>query len=193
MKSQTQQRCLRSKLQVPNNSFPLSCPHITTISILGRKIQLLLPELYHPSCSGILCDRHSKYTSCGCLKQDPVSSWVMGVRPVTEGVENLDEDLFSHENMFFSRALTVCVLGKLILKQAADSVNIQGFETLIERNVKSVNSEGGWIVSGYYKCAAINGDRDTVGNLKKARVISIEPVKPIIFVSEYNPLDYISR
>ena len=124
-----------------------------------------------PTCSGVFCDRKaSKSNTCACIQKSPISSWAVSCRIFTADIDNIEDDPFSGEvlqSLLLSKLF--CNSGTLALP--ASEINITELRACVGRVQIFVNDNGGWSVTGFFKCG--QSDENIVQNINRVQICRI--------------------
>ena len=147
-----------------NGTFHFSLPPIP--------LRFTKAMLAHPTCSGLLCDRRSMKTSCCCVETEPQSGFAISVRMMADGEVAENHPLkfgetvqsFSLSKIFIASPTFLCL---------ASNIPQVGLRAAVREVQNYVNQNGGFTVSGWYKCGT--SQEDTVNRVSEYHIVRVNP------------------
>ena len=158
-------------LPIPINLNPNSMA-MFHFCLPNRELLFLHATAVAPTCAGYMCDRRKEKneSNCACLQKPAVSAWCVSARVITANIDNEEDDALSGETLQ-GLSLTKLFCSEAIVRSAYSSIDKNLLRTAVTDVQNHVNANGGWQVSGYYKCGST--EENIAQHVQRVRICRI--------------------
>ena len=141
-------------------------------SLPPMRLRFTKAMLSHPTCSGLLCDRKSLKSSCCCVETEAQSGFAISLRMMA------DEDVDDNHPLQYGEHIQSFSLSKLFIATPTfmclpSNIPQPDLRAAVRRVQDHVNVNGGFHVSGWYKCGT--SQEDTVNRVSEYHIVRVRP------------------